>query len=272
MAFNTCKFEYDGVSCEEYGLMYYEIDGNSQSEGVINDGFSPVSDHVSRRFRPIHYGVEKSDHAEFDMVFGSLEPLDRIDVMKIAKWLVGRNHYAPLVICQEDMYGIRYNAIMTDMHIIDVAGVPFAFSMHVICDSPFAYTEPISQAYQCDGSRTAFYNNISNIPEMYAPNLRIELEAESDFKLENETTGEVFSLEFDGANTTGITIYYGGESKVLRFESDSASPPLNLYRFMKLNGDQHFVFPRFANGNNKITITGNCTLYIDSEFPMAIGY
>lgn len=273
MAFDTCTFEYDGVSCEEYGLMYYEIDGNSQSDGVINEGFSPVSDHVARRFRPIHYGVEKSDHMEFDMVFGSLEPLDRVDIGNIARWLTGRNYYAPLIIHQDDMYGIQYKVIFTDMQIIDIDGIPYAFSAHAICDGPFAYTEPLSQAFQCGSVLTTYFNNISNVPEMYAPDLRIELASGSNFMLRNITTGETFSLEFDGANTEDITIYIGGDTKVLRFESnDMSSLSLNLYRYMKLNGERHFVFPRFAQGENEIEITGDCTLHIDSEFPMQIGY
>ena len=271
MAFDTCTFEYDGISCEEFDLLYYEIDGNSQSDGVVNDGFSIISDHMSRRHRPIHYGVEKSDHMKFDMVFGSLEPLDRIDVANIAKWLLGRNQYAPLVIHQDDMYGICYNAILTDMKVIDLDGVPYAFSVTVNCDSPFAYTETLSQAYQCNGTRTAFFNNISNVPELYSPSIRIALDSGSDFKLENITTGETFSLEFNGANTADMTIYYGGETKVLTYTA-SASLSLNLYQHMLLNGTRHFEFPRFAPGDNEIKITGNCTLYIDAQFPMAIGY
>ena len=272
MAFNTCAFQYDGVSCEEYGLMYYEIAGNSQSNGVINGGFSPVSDHVSRRLTPIHYGVEKSDHMEFDMIFGSLEALDRSDIEEIAKWLVGRNQYAPLVICQEDMYGLRYNAIISDMEIIDVAGIPYAFSAHVTCDSPYAYTEPISYVYACNGTRAVMFNNLSNVPEMYAPDIRIELQSGSDFKMENKATGEIFSLELNGENTDDITEYIGGESKVLKYEGNIGAKKINLYRCMKLNGKPHFVFPRFVQGNNILTVTGNCVLHIDSEFPMSIGY
>ena len=272
MAFDTCTFEYDGVSCEEYGLMYYEIDGNSQSDGMINEGFSPVSDHVARRFRPIHYGVEKSDHMEFDIVFGSLEPLDRDQVSDIARWLMGRNYYAPLIIHQDDMRGYQYKAIITDMKIIDVDGIPYAFSAHVICDSPFAYSERITQVFHSDVTEVGFYRNISNVPEMYSPNLRIELAAGSDFKLHNHRTDEVFSLEFDGDNTADIIIYFNGDSKVFSFTSETPSLSLNLYRYLKLDGERHIVFPKFAQGENRITITGDCTLYIESEFPMQIGY
>ena len=107
---------------------------------------------------------------------------------------------------------------------------------------------------------------------MFAPNIRIELDSGSNFKLHNITTGETFSLEFDGDNTADITIYVGGDTKVLSYESSSESLSLNLYRYMKLDGERHIVFPRFAQGENKIEITGECTLHIDSEFPMQIGY
>lgn len=272
MAFNTCVFYYDGVSSEEYGLYYYEIGNNTQNAGSINNGFSVVSDTVSRRYQPIHYGVQKSDHMEFDMVFGSLKFLSRREIEEIAKWLTGRSTFAPLVIDDEDMAGVQYKAIITSMDQIQYDGLTIAFKAHVVCDSPFAYTESIHIAHQCDGEYSFHFTNLSNLPEMYAPDVMIELKSGEDFKMENKTTGEVVSFEFGGANTSDIQLYIFGKTKVLKYTSEDETLVLNLYDYMKLNGEKHFIFPRFFMGDNLVTVTGKCVVHITSEFPLQLGY
>jgi len=271
MAFYACTFRYDGISSEEFGLTLCEIASNKQNGGAINDGFSVLSDHMARRSQPIHYGVQKSDHLEFDLIFGADEYLDRTVVADIAKWLLGRSKFAPLVIEQEDMKGFQYKAIITTMKIIPVGGKTIGFSAHVVCDGPFAYTERIISSYKCEGVKSFYFRNLSNVPELYAPDVAIILDANSDFKMVNNTTGETVSFEFDGANTSNIAISIHGKTKVMTYAEIGESVTLNLYECMTLNGERHFVFPRFAQGDNLITVTGNCTLKIESEFPMAIG-
>lgn len=272
MAFNTCVFYYDGVSSEEYGLYYYEIGSNTQKAGVINDGFSVVSDTISRRHQPIHYGVQKSDHMEFDMVFGALDFLSRREIEEIAKWLTGRSTFAPLVVDDEDMAGVQYKAIFTSMEEIEYGGLTIAFKAHVVCDGPFAYTESIHIAHKCDGSLGFHFTNLSNVPEMYAPDTMIEIPAGEDFKMENKTTGEIVSFEFGGANTSDMKLFISGKSKVLTYQSDDESLSLNLYDYMKLDGERHFVFPRFFMGDNLVFVTGKCVVHFTSEFPLQIGY
>lgn len=271
MSFTACTFTYNGISSEEFGLTLCEIGNEKMSGGVINSGFSVVSEHISRRAEPIHYGVKKGDHKEFDLVFGSDQYLSRVEVAEIAGWLLGRNQFAPLVIEQEDLVGLQYKAIFTEMKMVPVGGKTIGFSAHVVCNSPYAYTESVTDVHECSGTLDTAFTNMSNIPELYAPDVRIEVAANSDVKVLNKTTGETFSLEFGGKNTSKMTVHISGLTKVMTLESDQ-NLTLNLYDCMKLNGAAHFVFPRFAPGVNALTLTGNFKLFIDSEFPMAIGY
>jgi len=276
MALDACAFYYDGISSEDYGLYYYQIASFSPDAGKINNGFSVVSDRVSRRHQPIHYGVQKSDHMEFDIVFGALEYLDRKEIEAIAGWLLGRTKYAPLVFDSDDMLGVQYKAIFTGLDQIQYDGATIAFKGHVVCDSPFAYTETLEKIYKCSSGSTEFYfTSFSNVPELYAPDVEIELPANTDWKMENETTGEIVSFEFGGANTAPIILTICGKTKVLSYTCKTApSLALNLYDCMKLSGEQHFVFPRVAVGNNKIKITcsGESVVHFTSEFPLQIGY
>lgn len=272
MAFKACTFRYDGISSLEYGLTLCEIDGNKSDGGAINDGFAVSSDSVMRRLQPIHYGVKKSEHMEFNIVFGADRFLDREEITQIAGWLCGRNSFAPLVIEQDDMLGLQYKALISNMTIIPVGGKTVGFIAHVVCDSPYAYTERLAVTYKSDETLTFFFNNISNVPEMYAPDVSIHLKSGSDFRMTNETTGEIVSFEFDGANTSDLDISINGKTKVVTFESESTIPGLRIYENMKLDGERHIQFPRFVQGNNKITLLGSCTIKIESEFPMSIGF
>lgn len=276
MAFKACKFIYDGISSDEYGVCLCSIGGKKMGDGDINNGFSVVSDHVSRRHQPIHYGVSKSDHMEFDIVFAAEQKLDRMDVEAIAGWLLGRTKFAPLVIQQDDLLGVQYKVIFTTMSKISVAGMAVGFSAHAVCDSPYAYTESLERVYKCVAGDTEFYfTNISNVPELYAPDVEVELPAGVDLKMTNETTGETVSFEFDGANTAPIVLTISGKTKLLSYTCETApSLTLNLYDCMKLNGKRNFVFPRFAVGNNKVKIScgGSSVVHFISEFPLQIGY
>lgn len=271
MAFTACTFRYDGISSLEYGLTLCEIDGNKYSGGAINDGFAVTSDHVERRLQPIHYGVKKSDHMEFDLVIGSDRYIDRGEIAQIAEWLCGRKYFAPLVIEQDDMLGLQYKVIFTNMQIIPVGGKTIGFSVHAVCDSPYAYTERLDVAYNCDESLTFHFNNISNVPEMYSPDVLIHLEAGSDFKMTNETTGEVVSFEFDGLNTSDLDLRIDGKTKVVTVQSESDTPGINIYSCMRLDGERHLKFPRFIRGENKVSVVGTCFIQIVSEFPMSVG-
>lgn len=276
MAFKACKFIYDGISSDEYGVCLCSIGGKKMGDGDINNSFSVVSDHVSRRHQPIHYGVSKSDHMEFDIVFAAEQKLDRMDVEAIAGWLLGRTKFAPLVIQQDDLLGVQYKVIFTTMSKISVAGMAVGFSAHAVCDSPYAYTESLERVCKCAAGDTEFYfTSFSNVPELYAPDVEIEIPANTDWKMENETTGEIVSFEFSGANTAPIILTISGKTKVLSYTCKTApSLVLNLYDSMRLNGEQHFAFPRFVVGNNKVKVTcsGESVVTFTSEFPLQIGY
>lgn len=267
MAFNTCKFSYDGVSCDTYGLYYYEISGHSQDDGVINSGFSIVDDQVNRLYRPIHYGVKRGKHMEFDMIFGALEPIDRTAVANIMGWLVGRKQYAPLVIDQPDMQQYIYYAIITTVEMIEVTGLPVAFSAHVVCDSPYAY---ISYSVSSDGDNFVF-NNSTNTRELVSPIIAMNIPSGVRSVL-IWFAGQKFCFNYDGDLSGDIALYIDCEACLA--EGTIGNQEINVYKYLKdQNGDRKIFFPKMIPGNNNIIIeTSGVSVTMGALIPMAVGY
>ena len=77
MSFYGSSFSFDGVSCEEYGLMLYDFDNTTQE----NSKFASIDileDRVYQRPRSLFYGTTYKDPLEFKLVFritGSIKDL-----------------------------------------------------------------------------------------------------------------------------------------------------------------------------------------------------
>lgn len=273
MAISAESFIYDGIPCEQFGLRIYEIDGEASSAGVIDDGAEVISDEIIRRARPIHYGLSYGKPLSFNLVFGAPGYLDRYDIQAISKWLLGRQTFAPLIFCRDDWGQLRYNAIITQLEEIQINGFTIAFNASVVCDSPYAYLPAREIIWTLNGTSGDFsFNNKSNIRGYYAPVITVQFASNSDFVINNTTTNEKFSLEFGDTNISGVTVNIDSENQILT--ASNAATPINLYKYMKLDGEEHFVFPKFINGNNDITITAhqNCVVKITPLFPINVGF
>lgn len=272
MSFRGDSFVFDGVSSTEYGLTSCKSIGSvSQSSGIINSGFTVVSDTVNQSDEEILYGVINNTPAEFDLVAYSETELDRYDIAAITGWICGHSTYKTLSIVQSDMEMFKYKCLMGSFEEVEIGGRTFGFKVHVRCNSPYAYMHPIVQTIVSTSTIVPvgfIYDNRSNVNGYYKPtSIQIELTALSDFTLLNNTTGESFTLTFNeggsqiNATDLTITILKNG---VMYY--DETSPTFNIYKYSNKK------FPRFVRGNNSISITGDCTVTITSEFPMNIGY
>lgn len=158
MSFYGSSFSFDGVSCEEYGLMLYDF--GSTTHG--NSEYAKVDikeDRMPGRTRSLFYGTSYEDPLEFKLVFGAMEdvvnndePIDRPEMEVVAGWLTGHNEYKWLMIDELGLDSIRYRCIITDLKTIEVDMYKWAFECTVHCDSPYGYTLPEQFTYQVNGS------------------------------------------------------------------------------------------------------------------------
>ena len=121
MAFYGSSFTFNGVSCDEYNLMIYDIDGNGQEDGQFTVR-EPVEERLPRSYLPLYYGSVFNKPLEFRLVFGLKPtgirlriPMDRWDMEAIATWLTGPDGYQDLEIEQGDLDTLHYKCMISEL-------------------------------------------------------------------------------------------------------------------------------------------------------------
>lgn len=141
------SFIFDGQSSEDYGVMLYFIDDDSQiRELELGTNVSIVEDRPTKRLTPIHYGTNINSSLSFPIVFGSTTYLSDYEVDAIISWLTGHNQYKFLEYVDHDHY-VRYKCFINEMSTVYIDGLPTAFKATVVCDGQFAYEYPTQYEY-----------------------------------------------------------------------------------------------------------------------------
>lgn len=265
MSFYGSSFSFDGISCEEFGLMLYDFDNETQGSSKFSK-IKVHEDRIYRRPKAVFYGESYDDGLSFKLVFGANEyaaiqhePIDRQEMEAVSAWLTGHNSYKWLTIDQPDMEGIRYRCVITELQMIEVGFDKWAFSCEVHCDSPFAYTLPMEFSYDVDGTRDVTLPSRSSMNQAYYPEVRIEIPSGGDVRIVNHSDGD-YTFSMDGVPTSAGSLYLNGESGVMT--SDSGD---NVYPYF------NFHFPRLVRGDNHLTITGKCKVVFTCQFPVNVG-
>lgn len=262
MSFYGSSFSFDGISCEEYGLMLYDFNNTGMKASEFTTGMDVIEDRLPQRARSLFYGTGYKDPLEFTLVFGvadSSEPIDRQEMEVLASWLTEHDDYKWLTIDQEDMVGIRYRCIMTDLKMLEFAGDKWALSCEVHCDSPFAYTMPEKFSYTVNGTADVVLHSRSSSNRPYYPPTTIALNGSGDFSVVNHSDGN-YETKFTGVPQTSDIIDIDSENGII-----TTSHGLNVYP------NFNFKFPRLVRGDNHLTITGKGTIVFVCEFPVNVG-
>lgn len=282
MSFYGTSFSFDGVSCEEYGLMLYDFDSTTQSASSWATGTKINEERIAQRFRSIYYGKTEEAPLEFTLVFGAdeyaargREPLDRYEMQAIAKWLTGPKDYRYLQIDQPDMADIRYRCVITNLQVLEYAGKKWAFSCKVHCDSPYAYTTPKTYTMDFAGlaSNMTIYNP-SSIADDYKPKITLTLSEDSGNTIAIYNRSNGTALAFDGLPIGVGSLIIDCERCIITSESG-----INMYQYVRLK-DEHgedlpwnpFDFITLAPGTNAIhCLVGSGKITFECEFPMNVG-
>lgn len=187
MSFYGSSFSFDGVSCEEYGLMLYDF--GSTTHG--NSEYAKVDiqeDRIPRRTRSLFYGTSYEEPLEFKLVFGAKEevlwldePIDRQEMEVIASWLTGHQEYKWLMIDEFGFESIRYRCIITDLKLVEVDMYKWGFECTVHCDSPYGYTLPETFTFDVNGTRDDIVlRSRSSINTPYYPKVSFENHGQLD--------------------------------------------------------------------------------------------
>lgn len=268
MAFSGTSFTFDGISCEEFDLMLYGIDGNTQSETTFASTVSIEEENISTRWKPYFYGAKFEKKLSFNLVFGvnmrridERRFLDRIELDTIAAWLTGHREYKWLEIAQDDLYDVRYRCIITELKTVDIDGESPALSATVECDGPYAYLLPESYAIDVHGEKDIILFNKSSMNDLYKPFIKITKDGGNIgmVSIKNETDGGT-TMVLDDIPTSVTEITIDCDHQIV-----TNNMGYNLYNFF------NFKYLRLKRGDNRLKITGDCKIEILCEFPVNPG-
>lgn len=265
MAFYGHAFSFNGIPCEDFDLMLYQIGEHQHSTGKFASGLTIVEEKIPGRWKPIFYGAHQDGKLEFSIVFGvdparaeSHKHLNRYELAEIANWLTGHNRYLWLDIEQDDMAYVRYNCIITDLEMIEYGMMPWALTAKVTCDSPYGYLFPQTFEHNINGTALVSLYNESGHIGYYRPVLEIVNSGQ-----------ELSIINHDDQDREFVLDNLPGQGETIRIDCDlgmiECSTGANLY------SGCNFKFLRLVNGHNTLEIAGKCTLRITCAFPVNVG-
>lgn len=264
MSFFGRTFVFNGISCEAFDLMLYDIDDGGDSENEFASVVTIEDETVGARWRPYFYGVRHEGKLEFELTFG-VKPqridagryLDRYEMSEVATWLTGHKNYLYLDIEQEDLRFVRYKAMITGLTVVAYGQIPWALHATVTCDSPYAYMYPEEYTLASGGGTLKIFNR-SSLNDYYMPILTIG-QSGGDFAITNVSDDDrVFQFTGLPAGTGLITV--NNENCLIECANG-----LNLYPYFNNR------FLRLKRGMNELSVSGNGTLKIICEFPINTG-
>lgn len=266
MAFWGHRFIFDGIPCETYDLMLYDIGKETQGDTSFAHTVTIEEEAVGNRWRPLFYGVKYEKKLEFSMVFGvdlqrieQNQYLDRSELDAIATWLAGHDRYKTLEIDQVDMHGIYYKCIIDDLQVISFGNIPYALKATVVCDGPYAYKAPAEQIYNVNGNTTVtFFNESSHNGYLY-PNVEIIPNSQGDISIINLSDSNR-EFRFDDIPDGVSLLFVNNDTMVI-----TGVGITNPYKHFNFN------FLRLKRGENKLRLSGNFQLKLHYEFPVCPG-
>lgn len=265
MAFYGKAFEYDGVSCEEFGLMMYSFSGGGETQEFAST-VTIQEDAIPSREKPLFYGVTYEQKQEIVIEFGVSQarldrhqPLDREEMSLIASWLTGHGDYKWLMIDQDDMQAVRYRCIVTSLTPVEDGEECWGMQAVFTCDGPYGYRVPQTYSFRLNGTKNISFLNEGSHNGYYYPKIIWEIEKAGSLVISNSSDGgRTFSLTDVPQSAKKVTI--DCDHQVITCEGE-----LNLYP--KCN----YKFLRLKRGYNMLIVTGTGVLKLICEFPVNIG-
>ena len=269
--FYGSTFIFDDIPSENYNL---RILGFEQTGGQANAPAGSESTiyqtWLYRKPRPYFYGKSFETPLSFDLSVGSFDDITAYDRGTIAKWLLGRNTYLPLQICQDDIADVYFNVIFTSADNIYIGNIQRGLTLHAQCDAPFGYTEEKTTTVSVSGNgvitNTTFnFDNKSDDTDYLYPELVFTTnDIGTSLALTNNTDNSR-KFEFGG---TGYSNISPNETMTVDNYRQTLVSNSGLKRLSRFNKKWFRLLP----GVNSLTLVGGLTSFqIKYKFAKKIG-
>lgn len=256
------NFEFDNITSHRFDLIIASIDGNKVKNIPAAINVEVLIDKASNRPLPFYYGSTSTKKLEFPMEIYNKhgKSYEQYEIQAIQEWLFGRRKPHTLTIFDYDRGNESYECWLTNPHYGKISNGAIGWKFDVICTSPYSMTNLIVQQFEClNEENTIEYYNFSNMEDYLYPEINIQmLDKTTYIRIQNENdNNRVFQITEIPMNDN---IYVNNDLGYITSTSKE-----NLFKTFNL---QYF---RFAEGFNKLKVSGKCILTFRNRFYKAVG-
>ena len=170
-SFYGSELLFDGVSSLEFDLRISNFESGGTSEGSAGSESDLVQKYIYRRTSPYYYGRLLHKPLEFNITMSNFDSkFNAIDRDLVERWLLGRSGYKKLMIVQEDMTSISFNAFVDKASIKYVGNIAVGITANIKCKEPWGFSpqQTLTKSYGGSANETiSFYNDSSNDDYLY---------------------------------------------------------------------------------------------------------
>lgn len=199
-SFYGCSFVYKDLPSELFDVVIMNFDsGQVDSNSIINAEID--GEYIKRSPIALYYSTNFNTSIEFNMTIGRNTPMTNADIGAITSWLIGSQGYMPFKVVQDDMSDTILYTIFTDAIIHYFGNLPYSMTLHGVCNSPFAFTEPRTLSLQGTAVGSSylnikFYNRSINSDYMY-PDIKFKInDSGNSFEITNFSDSNEYNRVF----------------------------------------------------------------------------
>jgi len=269
--FYGSTFIFDNIPSENYNLCILDFEQTGgQGDSPAGSESKIYQTWLYRKPKPYFYGKSFETPLSFDFTIGRFDPITGIDRGLIERWLLGRNTYLPLQICQDDIADVYFNVMFTSATNKYIGNIHQGITLNAECDAPFGFAK--EKTYSCDVDGDGLITNLSftfdnqsDDTDYLYPSIVFQTnDIGTSVSLTNTTDdGRVF--EFGGAGYDPIT---ANETITINNYNQSIVSDSGLKRLSKFNKKWFRLLP----GLNSLELVGGLISFeITYKFPRKIG-
>lgn len=244
---DSLYFNYDGVSCRDFGLIHVNLDNGMFEEQFVAK--RDINETEVRDGEPLFHRIKESP-LEFDMTIAFEGAFTDSDIDNVILWLF-KDGYRPLYF-EDKPNRIYYCTPVGDSRIVHTGLRQGYVTITMRCNSPNIYspfyTTPI---YDLSDNTGKYRINIDNTGH---------LNVYPEISIEKVTAGNIIITQVTNSNkiveirdlTDGENIYLNCEKQII--ETDI----VGVYRYDKVIGDMLDLV--LLRGNNAFDIEGKCRI------------
>lgn len=247
----SLSFTYDGFSCEDMGVVMIN-NGN----GLYKETFLPTrkinETRVNGRPNPYFNGIE-SEPLSFPLSIYIADWKERKNLREIARWLF-KPYYKKLTF-QSNPDRVFYALFEGSSDLLHNGCKDGYITLNVRCNSPFAYSNPISYQFNVINTLEKVLFNEGDL--LIRPKMKITQYGVDDIKIKNNANGQEFILK-------NVVI---GEVVDVDCANESITSSLESVTNKYLYNDHNDVWLDFdENSNATFTFTGNFDVEMSFEY------